>query len=326
LKSSAAGGGIFEQIRRSCGEVARRARSVRIDDAGLEALAVLLASEEPLTEDYDPAHHFAGDEETTLAFTFLLDAINFGSGWFPVLAKPDGMSGYRTIATACRERFEAEGRPAATELRSTSPEWMAEMLGQNPSVPEVLELMSLFARAWRDFGDWLGVHHGDRFESVIASAAHSAEGLVASLAQMPLYRDVAAYEELEVPFYKRAQITSADLSRVFRGESHGRFDDLDRLTLFADNLVPHVLRCHDVLRYEPGLAERIERGELIQPGSAEEVEIRAVALEAVERLVKALDGLGRPTTAQSLDGLLWNSGQAPEIKARPRHRARSSFY
>ncbi|MBW2726837.1 MAG: hypothetical protein JRE71_20865, partial [Deltaproteobacteria bacterium] len=96
--------------------------------------------------------------------------------------------------------------------------------------------------------------------------------------------------------------------------------------LFADNLVPHVLRCNGVLVYEAGLARRIDAEELLVPGSSEETEIRAVAVEVVERLVAELAGLGCPTTAHALDGLLWNAGQAPEVKARPRHRARSTFY
>ena len=58
----------------------------------------------------------------------------------------------------------------------------------------------------------------------------------------------------------------------------------------------------------------------------EEVEIRAVAVEAVERLVAALATRDRPTTAHALDGLLWNAGQDPAIKAHPRHRTRCSFY
>ena len=44
------------------------------------------------------------------------------------------------------------------------------------------------------------------------------------------------------------------------------FHDLDRLTIFADNLVPHVLRVDGVLRYDPALAARIDAGELIPPG------------------------------------------------------------
>jgi hypothetical protein len=322
----AADTGLFEQIRTSAAEVSRRARFVRIDGAGLDAFARQLARQPWPKDDLDPAHHFDGERETTLAFTLLLDAINFGSGWFPLLAKREGMSGYQTIATACMERFESKGSPSGSMLREVTPEWMADLLGQEIADPEIAELMALFARAWREFGEWMGSRHGDRFESIVEGAEMSAEKLVQSLAEMPLYRDVSRYEEFDVPFYKRAQITAADLNRAFAGKSLGRFDDLDRLTLFADNLVPHVLRCRGVLVYQDDLVDRIGRGELLRVGSPEEVEIRAVAVEAVERLVSLLAGLGRPATAHALDELLWNSGQAREIKAIPRHRARSSFY
>src|SRR5690606_21628900 len=126
----------------------------------------------------------------------------------------------------------------------------------------IVELMSLYARAWQELGGWLAARHGDRFASVVESAGGSAERLVRALAELPLWRDVAPYDELEVPFYKRAQITVADLARVFDGKGWGRFEDLDRLTLFADNLVPHVLRCHGVLVHAPALAARIDREEL----------------------------------------------------------------
>ena len=318
--------GVFDRVRQASREVTRRAESVRIDDSQLDAFAAELAFQTWPEDDLDPAHHFEGDSQTLLAFTLLLDAINFGSGWFPVLTKIAGLSGYRTVATACKRRFERQGSPSARDLRATTPESMAEMLGQDLSHPEVRELMVLFAQAWRDFGIWLSERHGDRFESVVDSACASAAELVASLTEMPLYRDVARYDELEVPLYKRAQITVADLDRAFGGEGWGRFEDLQELTLFADNLVPHVLRCHGVLVYEESLAQRIELGGLLEVGSKPEVEIRAVAVEAVERLVVALAARGRPSSAHALDGLLWNAGQAPEIKARPRHRTRCSFY
>jgi hypothetical protein len=194
-------------------------------------------------------------------------------------------------------------------------------------MPGVAELMALYARAWRELGEWLLEGYSDRFDEVVQRADHSAERLVSALAEMPLYRDVAQYEELEVPLFKRAQITVADLHRAFGGAApYGHFEDLDRLTLFADNLVPHVLRCEGVLVYEAGLARRIDAEALLEPGTWEETEIRAVAVEVVERLVAELARLGCPTTAHALDGLLWNAGQAPEIKARPRHRARSTSY
>jgi hypothetical protein len=317
---------LFDRIRSSCKEVTRRARHIRIDDQALQNLAERLAIEGWPEEDLDPAHSVGGDETEMLAFIITLDAINFGSGWFPTLRKTEGMSGYRTIAKACRDHFEARGSWTGEALRSTTAESMAELLSQDLDHADVAELMELYARAWRDLGVWLASEYDDRFESVIDRANESASRLVDALTLMPLYRDVTTYDGFEVPFYKRAQITAADLNRVFGTSRFGRFDDLGDLTLFADNLVPHVLRCEGVLEYERSLVERIDAGRILEVGMPEEVEIRAVAVEAVERIVSALAELGRPTSAHALDGLLWNAGQAPEIKARARHRTRTSFY
>jgi hypothetical protein len=107
----------------------------------------------------------------------------------------------------------------------------------------------------------------------------------------------------------------------------GRFEDLDRLTIFADNLVPHVLRVDGVLTYDDGLAGRIDREELLMPGSAEEVEIRACAVAAVEMMREALAREGTRVTAMGLDFVLWNRGQDKYYKTiKPRHRARSVYY
>jgi hypothetical protein len=133
---------------------------------------------------------------------------------------------------------------------------------------------------------------------------------------------------LNVPFLKRAQIAAADLARA----GVARFHDLDRLTMFADNLVPHVLRLDGVLTFDPTLTARIERGELIEHGSPSEVEIRACALHAVELIVAAhRDREGTRAAragrrAMDVDQLLWLRGQAPRYKALPRHRSRCTAY
>src|SRR5260221_12526800 len=113
---------------------------------------------------------------------------------------------------------------------------------------------------------------------------------------------------MRVPLYKRAQLMAADLSVALDGRGLGAFSDLDRLTIFADNLVPHVLRVDGVLEYDAELAERIDREELIAAGSAQEVEIRACALHAVELMKVALLRAGRSITAMQLDYILWNRG------------------
>ena len=92
--------------------------------------------------------------------------------------------------------------------------------------------------------------------------------------------------------------------------------------MFADNLVPHVLRLDRVLEFSPELVQRIDREALIEHGSPEEIEIRANAVHAVELLVQALPG----SSAAQIDELLWHRGQGPRYKALPRHRCRCTVY
>ena len=125
---------------------------------------------------------------------------------------------------------------------------------------------------------------------------------------MPLFDDRG--------FWKRAQIVPNDLTLAGVAE----FEDLDRLTIFADNLVPHVLRVDGVLVYDPELAARIDAGELLAPGG-DEREIRACAVHACELIAAEL---GVPPRV--LDIWLWNRGQEPRYKALPRHRCRTVFY
>lgn len=316
---------LFTRIREACAEVARRARFVRIDDAALDGFAGHLARERPSLPDLDPSLQRLGSPERTVAFVVTMNAVNFGSGWFPHLRKREGLSGYLTLATALRERFEREGALGAADLARIDAAGCARLFGQSLE-PPVDELMGLYARAWNDLGRLLLDAHRGRFEALVGAARGRAERLVEILARMPLYRDVARYQGFAVPFYKRAQITASDLALALGGRGLGHFEDLDRLTLFADNLVPHVLHMLGVLVYDLRLEMRIEAGELLAWSSEEEVEIRAVALHAVERLAASCAARGFRPGVHRLDHLLWSRGQHPKMKARPRHRTRCPYY
>lgn len=305
---------IFDEIRSACSTVAERATLVRVDDVRLRAyaaeldlsLAVATAAVD------DPSRAPLSSREETIAHVIGLDAVNFGSGWFPLLRKRDGMSGYFTIATAWREHCERDGGPTAAWLTSATTERCATVFGQDPS----LELMALFAESWRQTGALLGRYDGSA-SALVDDAQRSAARLVETLRSAPMWDDRRRYGELDVPFYKRAQITAVDLAAAGAAD----FDDLDRLTIFADNLVPHVLRVDGVLRLDAGLAARIDAGELLGEGSPEEVELRACAVHAVEVLAGHTG-----VTAADLDNLLWNRGQGAPYKAVPRPRCRTTSY
>jgi Queuosine salvage protein len=310
-------GPVFARIRAACAAVADRATHVAIDDRALDRLAAGLDRDEvPLLPEERPP----GDDEAVAAHVVAWNAVNFGSGWFPLLAKRPGLSGARTLAAALADHVAAAGPPTAAWLARADAATCAAVFGQ-PHPGPVDDLLALYARSWNDLGRMLAGRYGGSALALVAGADGSAAALVDALAALPLGRDVAAYGHLEVPFLKRAQITVSHLARAFGGRGPGRFADAGDLTAFADNLVPHVLRTAGALVYDDGLAARIARGDLLAPGGPEEVEIRACGVEAVER-VGARTGLA----PAAIDARLWQRGQDPAVKALPRHRCRTTAY
>jgi hypothetical protein len=285
---------LTDQVRRACRSIAESARFVSID---LDRLETFEAPDRAPDPDF-----VEGAPADVADFVLTLDSINFGSGWFPTLRKRQGLSGYLTVASSLADRWRAFGPWSPSELRALSAADVAAVLGQEPDH----ELMGLYAEALRELGCFLGERRALR---VVEDAGGSADRLASMLAAgMPFYDDRG--------FWKRAQIAANDLALAGVAE----FSDLDRLTIFADNLVPHVLRMDGVLRYDPALAARIDAGELLPPGE-EEREIRGCAVHACELIAARL---GMP--ARSLDTALWNRGQAPRYKRVPRHRTRTVFY
>jgi hypothetical protein len=289
---------LTDQVRESARAIASAAQFVRID---LDALGSVDPGDPPALD--AETHFLEGEPADVATYLLCLDTVNFGSGWWPTIRKRRGMSGYFTMAAGLTERFRADGAWTPAELRAMRTEEVADVLGQRRDH----ELMALYAQALRELGRWLGARSA--LEGV-EQAGGSAERLAELLAGgMAMYADRG--------FYKRAQIVPADLALA----GVARFDDLHRLTVFADNLVPHVLRCDGVLVYDERLAAHIDAARPLRFGGRQEREIRGCAIHACELLAERL-GL----SAHELDHRLWTRGQAPAYKARPRHRARTVFY
>ncbi|HEY2601822.1 MAG TPA: queuosine salvage family protein [Thermoleophilaceae bacterium] len=289
--------GLCDDVRTSCAAIAANARWVRIHPDVAEEIE---PGSPPVL---DPERHYLeGTRAEVCTYMLTLDAINFGSGWFPTLRKRPGCSGYYTMAWALADHFRAHGPWSPEELELLDGRRVSAVLEQEPGH----ELMELYAEALRDLGRFLA---GRSALELVNSAKGSAEELAVLLARgMPFFDDRG--------FFKRAQIVASNLALGGVAD----FWDLNELTIFADNLVPHVLRVDGVLSYEPDLGARIDREELLPPGE-EEREIRACALHACEAIAARL---GVPP--RILDVWLWNRGQEPRYKALPRHRTRTVFY
>jgi len=298
---------LTDEVRTSCALIAERATAVRIDEDALVRVGV----EPGPTADpvLDARHHLIDGERPDIAMAMLIgNAVNFGSGWFPTLRKRVDpatgrpVSGSITMSWSLTEHHRAHGVWTAAQLRTLRTDALAAVLKQEADH----ELISLYAQALRSLGRFLGARSA---VDVIDEAEGSAVAMATALADgMALFADRG--------FYKRAQIAANDLALA----GVASFTDLDDLTIFADNLVPHVLRCEGVLVYDELLAAHIDEGRLLTAGAWER-EIRGCAVHACERLA---DRLGVPP--RTLDTWLWTRGQDPVFKARPRHRCRCVWY
>jgi len=281
---------------------------VRIDEGAIEEYAAGL----PAPGSEDPPPFAADDPETAAAFAICMNAINFGSGWWPTIHKRPGHSGYATMAAGVTDRFSAEGPWSVDELQAMNAETIATVVAQDPEHP----LMEQFAAALRDVGGHIECQYDGRFRGP-AEASATIPDLAGTFAAWEAFADTSRYDGREVPFFKRAQLAAADLHRA----RVANFPGLDRLTAFADNLVPHVLRVDGVLQLDSALTARIEAGDLLDHGSPEEVELRACAVHAIELLATA-----SPLTPAETDSALWTRGRDRRYKSLPRPRSRNTAY
>lgn len=294
---------LCDEVRANAAAVSARATSVRIDTEAAERVQLTDADAPTL----DPTRHYLdGTPADVATYLLTLDTINFGSGWFPTIRKRraggEAVSGYFTVAWGLADRFRAHGPWSNRELRAMTAGEIADALGQSHDH----ELMALFAQALRQLGAFLGERSA---LDLVAEASGSAERMAELLAAgMTMYADRG--------FYKRAQIVPCDLALA----GVARFGDLDRLTIFADNLVPHVLRMDGVLQLDPRLQAHIDAERLLRPGPQER-ELRAGAVHACGLIAKRLG-----ISEQELDWILWTRGGGAQYKAVPRPRCRVVWY
>lgn len=114
------------------------------------------------------------------------------------------------------------------------------------------------------------------FTKCIEAADNSAAALVNLLAEnFPCFNDSTKFENRKsVRFLKRAQICVADLWAAFEGESWGKFNDIDQLTMFADYRVPQILATLGCLWYGPQLDHAVRQKKVIESGHSWEIQLR----------------------------------------------------
>ena len=109
---------VSDRVRAACASVAARAVAVRVADSHITSYArgLVAATTSPAPDASRQLLPGERDREDSAAFAICMDAINFGSGWFPTLRKRDGLSGYNTIAAGLRDQFDDHGSWTPAQL------------------------------------------------------------------------------------------------------------------------------------------------------------------------------------------------------------------
>jgi hypothetical protein len=232
------------------------------------------------------------------------------------LADADGMH-------FCLQRALADGVPVldGSWLSQVTEEQLREIFRGGNSE---LQLLDDRARIWRDAGAVLVERYDGRFWNVFDSAGSCAEFLDILTRDFPRFDDTATYDGETVRFWKLAQLSVWILEATLPGGVG--FGDLDRLTAFADYIVPAALRVLGITRYSDELETAIRDGRPIPAGSPWEVEIRAHTIFACEELTRCVNEL-RPPELQvivpQVDARLWVPFHRTHY---PHHLTRTIYY
>jgi hypothetical protein len=191
-----------------------------------------------------------------------------------------------------------------------------------------LQMLEERAAILRDAGEALVERYDGHFHNLVAAASprlfDDGKGMVDLLVRdFPRFDDVAEYDGHTVRFYKLAQLAFWFLHVSLPGGLGA--SDIDRLSAFADYIVPVGMRVLGIFRYSDALEHAIASDKLIEAGSPWEVELRAHTIYATALLTDEVNAL-RPPELQvivpQIDARFW----VPFHKTHAKHHLTRTIY
>ena len=212
---------------------------------------------------------------------------------------------------ACMKRALDEGIPfldGAYLARVTKPE-LQHIFRGNIEMPMLDEKLAVL----HEVGPVLVQRYGGYFHNFVKACSprcyDNGKGIVEKLvAEFPRFNDVSLYDGHEIKFYKLPQLGVWMLYTHLRSSGHFRLEDPEKMTAFADYIVPVALRVMGITSYSPKLENAINAYQMVPRDSTQEIEIRAHCLYATALLREEVNKL-RPPDMQviipQIDARLW---------------------
>ena len=244
---------------------------------------------------------------------------------------------YEHLARGMRDMVMADPASiSAQALCNADAAWLSKCFGYteaNSARRRPIPLVQERIRLVRELGVALQLKFDGRAIDLVKLAQGNAETLVELVTlHFRGFQDQCIYRGRQVVTLKRAQIFVADVWGAFSSVAGVRnpiTTNIDKLTMFADYRVPCVLRNMGIIKYSSELADKVDSGELIQPGSIEEVEMRMNTIHALEQLKRCLNEQRmegeREINSVQLDWALWHKGEQMR-RDLPHHKTLTIYY
>jgi len=333
-------GPVGSPVLESVAPVVARSRHVATEVGKIEEHARWMACEPLPVPDFTLPFELGGEPERTIDFVLVSTVLNFAFTDFetrePFAVDWRGRRWSDALALfACMARALEEGVPFldGAWMREATPARLRDVFRAGARLP----LLEERATVLREVGATLVERHGGRFHRFLRRAptrlfgdpgrsSGAGDGLIDRLvAEFPRFDDVAGHPGGQVRFYKLAQLGVWMLHGAVSRDAFS-LEDPERLTAFADYILPVALEAMGILRYTPELVRAIEEGRLLPAGGRREVEIRAHTVHAVQLLTEEVNRLrpaGMEVIAPQIDYRLWSHFHET---FRPHHLTRTIMY
>lgn len=162
-------------------------------------------------------------------------------------------------------------------------------------------------------GKVLAEKYDGRFHVFVKSCSpklyDNGNGLIDRLVkEFPRFNDVSMLDGHEIKFYKLAQLGVWMLYATLHPSGKFRLEDPQKMTAFADYIVPVALRLHGITSYSQRLENAIQTHQLIPRDFRWEIEIRVHCIYATALLTEEINKL-RPADLQviipQIDARFW---------------------
>jgi len=212
---------------------------------------------------------------------------------------------------ACMKRALDNGIPILDGkfLAQATRSQLERIFSGNIEMPMLDEKMQV----WRQVGSVLARKYDGRFHNFVKSCPprlyDNGAGLIDRIVkEFPRFNDVSPYDGETVKIYKLPQLGIWLAYAALRKSGQFGLEDVDKMTAFADYIVPVALRLLGITSYSTELEHAINTYQMIPRDSRWEVEIRAHCIYATALLSEEINNI-RPKNQQiiipQIDARLW---------------------